>query len=134
MESAWLYATRTDSQLILIKVFGNFLFNLTCLLSQLIALLDYNSINKFLNRLLGVPVELQNGIFQFFSDVLAAVILEAKRTGKWDMGILDLGTNNEVVFRKETKFFVLNSTEPSRRVEMHTVSTILSFCQFKNSN
>jgi hypothetical protein len=49
---------------------------------------DYNSINKFLNRLLGCPVELQNAIFTFFSDVLAAVILEAKRTGKWDMGIL----------------------------------------------
>ena len=57
---------------------------------------DYNSINKFLNRLLGVPVDLQNSIFQFFSDVLAAVILEAKRTGKWDLGILDLGSNNEV--------------------------------------
>lgn len=83
---------------------------------------DYNSINKFLNRLLGVPVELQNSIFQFFSDVLAAVILEAKRTGKWDMGILDLGSNNEVIFRKETKFYVLDATQESqRRVEMHTV-------------
>ena len=69
-----------------------------------------------------MPVELQNNIFQFFSDVLAAVILEAKRTGKWDMGILDLGSNNEVVFRKDTKFFVLDAKfESSRRVEMHTV-------------
>lgn len=85
-------------------------------------LIDYNSINKFLNRLLGVPVELQNSIFQFFSDILAAVILEAKRTGKWDMGILDLGSNNEVVFRKDTKFYVLDSkVESQRRVEMHTV-------------
>ena len=36
---------------------------------------DYNNINKFLNRLLGCPVLLQNAIFTFFSDVLAAVIL-----------------------------------------------------------
>jgi hypothetical protein len=72
---------------------------------------------------LGVPVELQNAIFQFFSDVLAAVILEAKRTGKWDMGILDLGSNNnETVFRKDTKFYVLDArAESQRRVEMHTV-------------
>lgn len=77
-----------------------------------------------MNRLLGCPVELQNAIFTFFSDVLAAVILEAKRTGKWDMGILDLGSNNEVVFRKETKFYVLNNnTESGKRVEMHTVSS-----------
>ena len=51
---------------------------------------DYNSINKFLNRLLGCPVELQNALFTYFSSVLAAVILEAKRTGKWDMGILGI--------------------------------------------
>jgi len=75
-----------------------------------------------LNRLLGVPVDLQNAIFQFFSDVLAAVILEAKRTGKWDMGILDLGSNNEIVFRRDTKFYVLDARiESQRRVEMHTV-------------
>lgn len=72
--------------------------------------------------MLGCPVELQNAIFTYFSDVLSAVILEAKRTGKWDMGILDLGSNNEVAFRKETKFYYLNkNNEPCRRVEMHTV-------------
>ena len=73
-----------------------------------------------MNRLLGVSVQLQNAIFTFFSDVLAAVILEAKRTGKWDMGILDLGSNNEIAFRKETKFYILNN-DSSKKVEMHTV-------------
>lgn len=83
---------------------------------------DYNNINKFLNRLLGCPVQLQNAIFNFFSDILAAVILQAKRTGKWDMGILDLGSNNEVAYRKDTKFYVLNqNNDTSKRVEMHTV-------------
>jgi hypothetical protein len=82
----------------------------------------------------------------FFSDVLAAIILEAKRTGKWDMGImgkldsalnffttfstfllnkpkiLDLGSSNEIVYKKETKFYTLNTNDQSsRKVEMHTV-------------
>lgn len=83
---------------------------------------DYNNINKFLNRLLGCTVHLQNAIFTFFSDVLTAVILQAKRNGKWDMGIMDLGSNNEIATRKETKFYVLNSkSENCRKVEMHTV-------------
>ena len=101
---------------------------------------DYTNINKFLNRLLGCPVNLQNAIFSYFSDVLAAVILDAKRTGKWDMGILDLGGNNgsyEYVFKTKTKYYCLNnklicnynnasisvnnSSEEMRRVELHTV-------------
>jgi hypothetical protein len=99
---------------------------------------DYTNINKFLNRLLGCPVNLQNAIFNYFSDVLAAVILDAKRTGKWDMGILDLGGNNgsyEYVFRTKTKYYCLNNklicnhnasannniSEEMRRVELHTV-------------
>ena len=87
---------------------------------------DYNNINKFLNRLLGCPVHLQNALFTFFSDVLSAVILDAKRNGKWDMGILDLGSNNnETAFRKQTKYYTLNSCETTRRVEMHEVICLL---------
>ena len=83
---------------------------------------DYNNINKFLNRLLGCTVHLQNAIFTFFSDVLTAVILQAKRNGKWDMGIMDLGSNNEIATRKETKYYVLNNkSDVCRKVEMHTV-------------
>jgi hypothetical protein len=100
---------------------------------------DYTNINKFLNRLLGCPVNLQNAIFNYFSDVLAAVILDAKRTGKWDMGILDLGgkTSFECVFKTKTKFYLLNNKlicnnnnvnyskskidDEIRRVELHTV-------------
>ena len=49
---------------------------------------DYNSISKFLNRILGMEVALQNALFKYFSNTLAAIILEAKRSGRWDMGIL----------------------------------------------
>lgn len=43
---------------------------------------------KFLNRILGMEVHQQNALFQYFSDTLAAVIQEAKKNGKYDMGIL----------------------------------------------
>lgn len=49
---------------------------------------DYNNIGKFLNRILGMEVHQQNALFQYFSDTLAAVIQEAKRNGRYDMGIL----------------------------------------------
>ena len=49
---------------------------------------DYNNIGKFLNRILGMAVQQQNALFQYFSDTLTAVIQEAKRNGRYDMGIL----------------------------------------------
>ena len=49
---------------------------------------DYNSISKFLNRLLGIEVTLQNAFFSYFMSTLSAVIMQAKRNGRWDMGIL----------------------------------------------
>jgi len=51
-------------------------------------LLDYNNISKFLNRILGIEVELQNKLFRYFTDTLTSVILDQKRRGSWDMGIL----------------------------------------------
>lgn len=49
---------------------------------------DYNNMGKFLNRILGMEVQQQNALFQYFSDTLAAVIQEAKKNGRFDMGIL----------------------------------------------
>ena len=44
----------------------------------------YNDMSKFLNRILGLKVELQNILFKYFSDTLAAIISSAKRAGKYD--------------------------------------------------
>lgn len=49
---------------------------------------DYNNISKFLNRILGMPVELQNRLFKYFTDTLAAIIGQAKKMGRFDLGIL----------------------------------------------
>ena len=42
----------------------------------------YNDMSKFLNRILGLPVNLQNQLFKYFSDTLAAIITAAKRAGR----------------------------------------------------
>jgi len=63
------------------------LFTLCCVFFVYI---DYNNISKFLNRILGIEVELQNKLFHFFTDTLNSIILEQKRRGVWDMGILGM--------------------------------------------
>lgn len=50
--------------------------------------LDHNSMSRFLNRILGIRVQMQNLLFRFFSDVFNAVIVNARRSGSWDLGIL----------------------------------------------
>ena len=37
-----------------------------------------------------MEVDLQNTLFKYFNDVMTAIILKAKRNGRWDMGILGL--------------------------------------------
>ena len=44
----------------------------------------YNEMSKFLNRILGMHVEKQNLLFKYFSDTLAAIIQQAKRSGRYD--------------------------------------------------
>ena len=49
---------------------------------------DECKMTKFLNRLLGLRVDLQNRLFKYFNDVLHAIIAKAKKDGKFDLGIL----------------------------------------------
>lgn len=82
---------------------------------------DYNNISKFLNRILGMPVELQNRLFKYFTDTLTAIIEQAKKRGRFDLGILDLGAAGENVTRiKITKFIRKHSTGVAP-TELHTV-------------
>lgn len=83
---------------------------------------EYNNISKFLNRILGMEVELQNELFKYFTSTLTAVILQAKRNGRWDMGILDLGTGDEEVKTLSTKTFKGNFSGSNTRVTLYTVS------------
>ncbi|KAL5282206.1 sno family protein [Megaselia abdita] len=82
---------------------------------------DYNNISKFLNRILGMPVNLQNRLFKYFTDTLAAVISQAKRTGRFDMGILDLGAAGENVTRVKLMKFIRKHATGTAPAELHTI-------------
>lgn len=47
--------------------------------------------NKFLNRLLGLPVAYQNGVFQYFQDTLKAILIQARIDGELEIGLVELG-------------------------------------------
>ncbi|XP_062930087.1 protein strawberry notch homolog 1 isoform X2 [Mobula hypostoma] len=83
---------------------------------------DYNNIGKFLNRILGMEVHQQNALFQYFSDSLNAVIQNAKKNGRYDMGILDLGSGDEKVKKLEVKKFLTPGYSVSGHVELYTIS------------
>lgn len=84
---------------------------------------DYNNMSKFLNRILGMPVELQNRLFKYFTDTLAAVMEQAKRSGRFDLGILDLGSAGETVRRLRCVRFLRRHATGRAPVELHTVSS-----------
>ncbi|KAK0409136.1 hypothetical protein QR680_004360 [Steinernema hermaphroditum] len=79
------------------------------------------NISKFLNRILGLPVHAQNALFQYFLDVLKALVEQARCDGTYDLGIMDLGTGSDVVRKMETRVFVGHAQKGSFRVEMHKV-------------
>ncbi|XP_031433049.1 protein strawberry notch homolog 1 isoform X2 [Clupea harengus] len=83
---------------------------------------DYNNIGKFLNRILGMAVQQQNSLFQYFADTLTAVISNAKKNGRYDMGILDLGSGDEKVRKVNMKKFLTPGYSTSGHVELYTVS------------
>ncbi|XP_064164469.1 protein strawberry notch homolog 1 isoform X1 [Anguilla rostrata] len=83
---------------------------------------DYNNMGKFLNRILGMEVQQQNALFQYFSDTLNAVIQNAKKNGRYDMGILDLGSGDEKVKKVEVKKFLTPGYSTSGHVELYTMS------------
>ncbi|KAM3957889.1 LOW QUALITY PROTEIN: protein strawberry notch [Aphomia sociella] len=82
---------------------------------------DYNNMSKFLNRILGMPVDLQNRLFKYFTDTLTAVMEQAKRSGRFDLGILDLGSAGESVRRVRCVRFLRRHATGQAPVELHTV-------------
>lgn len=82
-------STKLDTKNFWVKGDCHILNVLLCYMySECLHFSDYNNISKFLNRILGMEVALQNAMFKYFSDTLTAIILDAKRSGRWDMGIL----------------------------------------------
>lgn len=82
---------------------------------------DYNNMSKFLNRILGMPVDLQNRLFKYFTDTLAAIISDAKKTGRFDLGILDLGASGENVKRIKCYTFLRKHATGTAATSLHIV-------------
>ena len=82
---------------------------------------DYNNISKFLNRILGMPVDLQNRFFTYFTDTLSTIITQAKKTGKYDLGILDLGIGGDGCRKTKTQTWVSRHATGSAKTHLHTV-------------
>lgn len=82
----------------------------------------YNEMSKFLNRILGMHVEKQNLLFKYFSDTLAAIISQAKRSGRYDQGILDVGmTQEDHVELVKTHTFVRKHATGKAKIELHVL-------------
>merc|ERR1719266_1308324 len=83
----------------------------------------HNDMSKFLNRILGMKVERQNALFKYFADTLNAIINQAKRSGKYDQGILDVGlTDEDMVELVKTHTFVRKHATGKAKIELHVLT------------
>ncbi|XP_063968793.1 protein strawberry notch homolog 1-like [Lytechinus pictus] len=80
---------------------------------------DYNSMPKFLNRLLGMEVDLQNSLFKYFSDTMVTIVSRAKKEGQWDAGIMDISNERMDIRRIHTDTYVAMSGNATN--ELHKV-------------
>ena len=77
--------------------------------------------SKFLNRILGMPVDLQNRLFQYFTDTMEEIVNRAKRSGNFDMGILDLGSSGDGCRKSKTTTWISAHPTGTAKTELHTV-------------
>jgi C-terminal domain on Strawberry notch homologue len=82
---------------------------------------SYDNISKFLNRILGIPVDLQNRLFKLYMDTLGVIISEAKKAGRYDRGIMDLGTEHDSVRRIKSSCFTLRHPTGRSRIVLDSV-------------
>ncbi|KAF8408555.1 hypothetical protein HHK36_004618 [Tetracentron sinense] len=54
---------------------------------------DMHDVGRFLNRLLGLPPEIQNRLFELFVSILDLLVQRARIEGHFDSGIVDMKAN-----------------------------------------
>lgn len=54
---------------------------------------DMHDVGRFLNRLLGLPPDIQNRLFELFVSILDVIIKKARTEGNLDSGIVDIKAN-----------------------------------------
>uniref|UniRef100_A0A8C6YQ14 Protein strawberry notch homolog 2 n=1 Tax=Nothoprocta perdicaria TaxID=30464 RepID=A0A8C6YQ14_NOTPE len=80
------------------------------------------SITKFLNRILGLEVEKQNMLFQYFSDTFDYLIEKDKKEGKYDMGILDLAPGVDEIYEESKEVFLTPGHPQDGQVVFYKIS------------
>uniref|UniRef100_A0A673ZTR0 Protein strawberry notch homolog 1 n=1 Tax=Salmo trutta TaxID=8032 RepID=A0A673ZTR0_SALTR len=78
--------------------------------------LDKGETGKFLNRILGMAVQEQNALFQYFSDTLAAVIQNAKKNGRYDMGILEHCKTKKLIRNNKKTAILVQEVNSKKRL------------------
>lgn len=84
---------------------------------------DSRQMNKFLNRILGLHVQPQNALFQYFMDTMNELRRRAKMDNKLDLGILDLGSTGQNLRIVHTESFDAHFLSESSKVYLHKVTT-----------
>ncbi|KAK3042673.1 hypothetical protein RJ639_000925 [Escallonia herrerae] len=54
---------------------------------------DMHDVGRFLNRLLGLPPDIQNRLFELFVSILDLIVQNARHEGHFDSGIVDMKAN-----------------------------------------
>uniref|UniRef100_A0A8C2TG94 Protein strawberry notch homolog 2 n=1 Tax=Coturnix japonica TaxID=93934 RepID=A0A8C2TG94_COTJA len=80
------------------------------------------SITKFLNRILGLEVDKQNMLFQYFSDTFDYLIEKDKKEGKYDMGILDLAPGIDEIYEESKEIFLTPGHPQDGQVVFYKIS------------
>ncbi|GAU91147.1 hypothetical protein RvY_03461-2 [Ramazzottius varieornatus] len=78
--------------------------------------------DRFMNRILGMKILVQNAIFQFFVDNLDHQIEEAKREQKYDLGTLELGRVGDEAVLKKRLHYTQKDKEHSKTFVYHVVT------------
>ncbi|KAM4549293.1 strawberry notch homolog 2b isoform 2-T2 [Odontesthes bonariensis] len=80
------------------------------------------SITKFLNRILGLEVHMQNYLFQYFMNNFDYLIEKDKKEGKYDMGILDLAPGNDEIYEEKQETFLTLGNPQDGQVVLYKIS------------
>lgn len=79
------------------------------------------TLDRFLNRILGMNVTLQNALFQYFFDTMDAYIRHAKRLGLFDIGIKEFRSDITQIEISRSQTFLKKYENMQAMINLHEV-------------
>ena len=73
------------------------------------AFYDVESMNKFLNSIIGMLAAILNSLFEYFTNMIEAVVAQAKKSGSYDPGILDVGAVGDTIKSIDSSKFLFKN-------------------------